>query len=112
MNECGTEKRGAIINGDEKRPRKNPGPLKSWEETLHDDGARGAGVETREALEAEAGEVAVAQRNAGGRRQRTIDRGEQAGEERGVGREADSSSLGHGSSLSGVRPGGRLVVWE
>lgn len=52
------------------------------------------------ALEAEAGEIAVAQRNTGRRHQRAIDRSEQAGKEGGVGREADRSSLGHGSSLS------------
>ena len=64
------------------------------------------------ALEAEAGEVAVAQRNARGSHQRAIDRGEQTGDEGGVGCEADRSSLGHGSSLSWKRPGGRLVIWE
>ena len=54
----------------------------------------------RAASEAEAGQVAVAQRNARRSRQRAINRGEQTGDEGGVGREADSSSLGQDDSLS------------
>src|SRR5262249_32892721 len=53
-------------------------------------------VETSNASEAEAGQVAVAQRDAGRSHQRAIDRSKQTGEERGVGRKPDSGSLGHG----------------
>ena len=56
---------------------------------------RGEGPWPHRLLEAEAGKIAVAERNAGPRHQRAIDGTDQAGEEGRIGREADSSCLGH-----------------
>src|SRR5262245_66411915 len=92
----------------QKKAPENPGP-QVWEETSEDAAKR----RNASASKTEAGQVAVAQRDAGRSHQRAIDRSKQTGEERGVGRKPDSGSLGHGRGpFPGVRPAGRLVVWD
>nr|AWM11030.1 hypothetical protein CIT39_09360 [Bradyrhizobium symbiodeficiens] len=51
------------------------------------------------ASEAETGQVAVAVGNLRARHQESVDRGEQAGEQRGGGGESDGSGLGHRNSF-------------
>ena len=50
-------------------------------------------------LQAEAGQVAVVDRDLRARHQQAIDRGHEAGEQRGGGRERDGGSLGHRNSF-------------
>lgn len=60
--------------------------------------------------EAEARQVAIAQRDPGAGHQRTIDRGKQAAEEARIGGHAERSRIGHWYSLPDGA-GRRVLIW-
>src|SRR5258708_1158547 len=63
-------------------------------------------------LEAEAGKIAVADREARAAAQEAVDGGHEAGKQRARGSNGDGGSLGHCCPLSRSAAGGRVVIWE
>ena len=64
-----------------------------------------------QALDAEAGQVAIADRNLRALHEKAVDGGQQAAEQGGRGREGDGGSLGHCCPLFCVAEQFRFVVW-